>query len=411
MLLEELARFAQAQRHRRVRSQRARREQPHAGGVRHERLPGAPLDRRRRLLRDVSDRIHRGSRAREPRARALRPRAEPPPVPPTPIGGRGRRLPSTRHDRQRARRESHALWLHRADLSGASRGEGDRGAADVSADLGDPAKSGSCGDRRSRGRRRGGRTRREPRRRARRRGDLFRLRRSLPRRARRAGEAARLGALFRHAHDRAQLSRLAEHGSRGVAECDLRAALAAGGDDRHALAERRPRARHARLRQGALHRALDVRVGGQQGRRLVERPARLLGRGSAHASHRALSRKLRKSPEVCTRGAGDRAREADRSDQGGAFGRRRACRRQPLGGAVEPRRRRRRALRAGGCHPHEHDGGTVRRSRALVLAASPRRPARRDHHQRRRTWHPRCRRLRGARARASFADARDRSPR
>ena len=99
-------------------------------------------------------------------------------------------------------------------------------------------------------------------------------------------------------------------------------------------------------------RALDLgistlRLGRQQGRRLEQRPALLLGRRPAHRGDRPLPRELRQPAQVRAHRSRGRAPQADRRREVRPVRRRHAGRLESLGGAGEPRHRRRRALRAG----------------------------------------------------------------
>jgi predicted CoA-binding protein/GNAT superfamily N-acetyltransferase len=126
-------------------------------------------------------------------------------------------------------------------------------------------------------------------------------------RPRGAGADHALRPRRRHADGRPELHGGPQHGSGRVVERDLRAALAAGRQRRDAVAERRARARRARLREAAEHRDVDVRLGRQQGRRVRQRPLELLGRRSAHRGRGAVPRELREPAEVRAHRAGGRA--------------------------------------------------------------------------------------------------------
>ena len=105
------------------------------------------------------------------------------------------------------------------------------------------------------------------------------------------------------------------------------------------VAERGARPRAARLRRAAEPRDLDLRLRRQQGRRLVQRPRAVLGRGSADRRDPALPRKLRKPGRLLPHRAPRRPAQADRRRQGRALARGRARR-------VFPHRRARRERHA-----------------------------------------------------------------
>ena len=141
-------------------------------------------------------------------------------------------------------------------------------------------------------------------------------------------------------------------------------------------------------------RALDVRQRRQQGRRLEQRSARVLGRGRGDARHPAVSRVVRKPAPLRAAGAPHRPHQADRRREGGAHARRIARGGQPHRGARRERRRRRRAVSSVRRDPRRHDRRDVRHRGVPRRAAAAGRPPRRDRHQRRRSRHPRGRRLR-----------------
>ena len=81
---------------------------------------------------------------------------------------------------------------------------------------------------------------------------------------------------------------------------------------RPALAERRDRHRHPRAGDRTAARPVDLRQRRQQGRRLRQRPARILGAGSVDARPPALPRVVRQSPPLRTAGPPHRPHETDR---------------------------------------------------------------------------------------------------
>ena len=118
-----------------------------------------------------------------------------------------------------------------------------------------------------------------------------------------------------HAHGRAQLHGRAQHRSRGVAQRHLRPDAAARRAT-SACCRRAARSGLAILDHAheLEHRHLHLRLGGQQGRRLRQRPARVLGGRPAHRRHRALPRELRQPAAVRAPGA-RRWRAASRSSR------------------------------------------------------------------------------------------------
>ena len=219
------------------------------------------------------------------------------------------------------------------------------------------------------------------------------------------------------------LALVREHGARllgpnclGIASTavssqrDLRAAQLPAREDRVLVPERRARARLARAGGGDRPRGHLVRVDRQQGRRLLERPARVVGGRRRDRDGRPLPRVVRQPTRVLTHRAPGRAPQADPCTEG--------------------RERRAPAVRAAGSHTAALAGSDaavdalfrqagVIRARTLdelidvatLLSAQPvprgRRVALR--HQCRRARHPRRGRLRGRRARAALAERRDAS--
>ena len=112
------------------------------------------------------------------------------------------------------------------------------------------------------------------------------------------------------------------------------------GQRRDVDAKRRARSRDSRLRAQAEHRHLELRVGRQQGRRLRQRSARVLGGRSAHVGDPALPRELRQSGEVQPHRAPHQPHQADRRAEVRPIGGRRPRR------GVAHRRARRRPTRS-----------------------------------------------------------------
>ena len=96
-----------------------------------------------------------------------------------------------------------------------------------------------------------------------------------------AGRARREGPRLRDAHGRPQLHGPAEHESGRAAERVVLAGLSAGGPRRAVVAERRARHRDPRARRRAAHGPFHVRERRQQGGRVGQRSARVLGRRPA----------------------------------------------------------------------------------------------------------------------------------
>ena len=200
--------------------------------------------------------------------------------------------------------------------------------------------------------------------------DLRRLRRDRRRRRPSPGAAARQGPGTRRPPDRPELPR--DLRGRPGPERDVRAAHLPCRQHRLLFPERRARTGRPRARGRARARALGLRLGRQQGGRLVERPARVLGGRPRDRPDPALPRVVRQSAQVRAPGAPRRAQEADPGDEGGTdVGR-------PAGGRLAHGRARRvdgggrGPLPAGGRGPGGLAGRARRRSRpALVAAASP----------------------------------------
>ena len=102
---------------------------------------------------------------------------------------------------------------------------------------------------------------------------------------------------------------------RGRSQRHLRATRLPAGPDRVLVPERRARARTARARRSARARRLVVRLDRQQGGRLVERPARMVGGRREHRSRADVPRVVRKPAEVRPARAAALAREADPRDE------------------------------------------------------------------------------------------------
>ena len=188
---------------------------------------------------------------------------------------RRRRLAAARHDRRRALPQRARGGLRGRRVPGEPEGRGGRRRARLRVGGGDP---GSRRPRRDLGPGRArprGRRGCAPQRRPRARRHLGRLRRGRQRGRRAAGAAARARALARRAADRAELPR--HRRRRPAPERDLRRPLGAERQHRLLLPVRRARPRPARGGRRARARALRLRLDREQGGRLVERPARVVG--------------------------------------------------------------------------------------------------------------------------------------
>ena len=207
----------------------------------------------------------------------------------------------------------------------------------------------------------------------------------------------------RAADGRTQLHGAHQHRGRREAERLVLADCAAGRPGRLLVAERRARPGDPAARDRSRRGALGLRQRRQQGRRVEQRPARVLGSRRRHRGHPALPRIVRQSAPVRAPGATDRPDQADRRGEGGPHARRNTRRRQPHRRPRRERRRRRRPVPSGGRDPRGHDRRDVRHRHLSRGAAASARASRGDCHQRRRARHPRGRRVRSGRA--------DRSPR
>ena len=177
---------------------------------------------------------------------------------------------------------------------------------------------------------------------------------------------------------------------------DLRRRGAPARPDRLPLPERGARHRDHRGRRAHGPRPVLLRVGRQQGRRVRQRPARVLGAGRGHPRADALPRVLRQPPALRAHRPPGEQGQADRRGQGRALAGRRPRHRLAHGrAAVRLRRHRRRPLQPVGRDPDRHDAGTLRRRRAAVGAADPGRQPRGDRDQRGRARDPLRRRLPG----------------
>ena len=155
-------------------------------------------------------------------------------------------------------------------------------------------------------------------------------------------------------------------------------------------------------------RALLVRLGRQQGRRLEQRPGRVLERGPADRRGPAVPRVVRQPAPVRAAGARRRPPQADRRGedraQRGGRARRGVAHRRA---ARRVRRDRRRAVPPGRRDPHGHPRGDVRRRLdPREPAAASRRP-RGHRHERRRARDPVRRHVRGQRPAGEPALRRD----
>ena len=107
--------------------------------------------------------------------------------------------------------------------------------------------------------------------------------------------------------DRPELPR--NRGRRPEPERDIRARGVPPGHDRVLVAERRARPRAARGGRGARARPLGLRLDRQQGGRLVERPARVVGGRRGHGPRRCST-----SSRSATRGGSHVSRVASRGE-------------------------------------------------------------------------------------------------
>ena len=137
-------------------------------------------------------------------------------------------------------------------------------------------------------------------------------------------------------------------------ERDVRAARVPGRADRVLVAVGRARPRAARARRGARARPVGLRLDRQQGRRLLQRPARVVGGRPGHRPRPALPRVVRQPAQVRAHRPAARPREAGARDE------ERPLARRPEGGRLAHRRarrlghRRRRRLPPGGRDPRRH---------------------------------------------------------
>ena len=195
-----------------------------------------------------------------------------------------------------------------------------------------------------------------PPRRARARRDLGRLRRGRQRGCRAAGAAARARPRARRATDRAELPR--HRGRRAAPERDLRRPLGAERQHRVLVAVGRARARAARGGRRARARTLGVRLDREQGRCLLERPARVVGGRRVHRGRAAVRRVVRESraASAASPGASHAASRSSRS---------RAAPRRAASAPPARTRRRSRAPRRGSMRSSTRRGSLApRRSRS-----------------------------------------------
>ena len=171
------------------------------------------------------------------------------------------------------------------------------------------------------------------------------------------------------------------------AERDVRPSCAACRADRLLVAERRARAGVARRSRRARARALELRLDRQQGRRVVERPARVLGGGRRVGSDPALPRVVREPAEVRAGRGPSRALEADSCAAERHEPRRRARGQLAYRGARRLGRGGRGALLAGGRPSRVDARGAARRGRAVLDSAAAARQPRRGRDQCRRARH------------------------
>ena len=197
--------------------------------------------------------------------------------------------------------------------------------------------------------------------------DLGGLRRDRIRGARAPGAAARTRPALRRPPDRPELPR---RGVGGVpSERNVRAQRLPGRPHRVLVPERRARAGAARAGRRAGTRTVGVRFDREQGRRLVERPARVLGGRSRDGRRPALPRILRQPTQVrASRRPGGPLeadpRDAQRHEQ-------RRCARSGIAHRRPGRlrRRRRRALPRSRRAARDDSAGAARHRRAAHLAA------------------------------------------
>ena len=155
-------------------------------------------------------------------------------------------------------------------------------------------------------------------------------------------------------------------------------------------------------------RHLDVRVGGQQGRRQRQRPAPVLGGRSRDRRDPALPRVVREPAQVRpARAPGRRASKPIVAVKSGRTPGRHAGRVVAHRRARVAGRRGRRAVPPGRRDPRRHARELLRHRAAARAPTAARRAPGRDRRQRRRARHPRGRRLRGGRARGARALGRD----
>ena len=172
------------------------------------------------------------------------------------------------------------------------------------------------------------------------------------------GPAPRAGPRARRPHRRPQLPR--DRLGRGQPQRDLRAAGLPDGPDRLLVAERRPRARPARAGRGARAGPLRLRLDRQQGRRVLERPARVVGGRPRDRPRPPLPRVVRQPAQVRAHRAAARAPEADPGDEERHDARRPARDGLAHGGARRLRGGRGRALPPGGRDPRRNPGRAAR---------------------------------------------------
>ena len=191
--------------------------------------------------------------------------------------------------------------------------------------------------------------------------------------------------------------------SEDLAQRHLRPARVSVRVDRLLVAERGPRSRPADPGGGPGPRVLVLRLDREQGRRLVERPARVLGGRSGNRRRAALPGVVRKSEALRPHRAAGRAHQADPRDEerhhrsGLARGLVSHGRPGRLGGRGLS------ALPPGGRHPLRHPRGAHRRRRALLEPATTPGKTSRGADQRGGLGNPVCGRLRRGRARAAAA--------
>ena len=205
------------------------------------------------------------------------------------------------------------------------------------------------------------------------------------------------GTGLRHADDRPQLHGAAQHGPRRAAQRLLFPGVPPARPGRHVVPKRSARPGDPGGRQPLRTWIVHVRQRREQGRRLRQRPAAILGRGHRHRRDSALPGIVRQPEAVCPDRPTGQPAQTDRGDQ------ERAHESRGTRGRVAHRRPGR---QRGGCgrplppyrsHPRRDAGRNVRPRRGPGKPALAPRPPSRHRHQRRRAGYPVCRRVRSGR--------------